>query len=454
MSWNGSKAHDTEFVVSKSRKGAGKGRRRVYVGNLPNGPDVALKLQKVFREAGLEVPANHMEVKKTSKSAFALVSMDKDADRAVSDLQGTMMDGKKLVIQHEKKKKSNSGGRQQSNSKKPSSSFGGGWMGPAADNDNHDNNSKPTLSSQERQQLMDPSLELSSNIKEIVSSQVETSDDPVGTALAATAAMSLLSSVDAFGLNGDNEAAAATLAAAATTQEVDEPKPDFAKSTMKPLSELLEDYGEQDLDFRKMVVTGDAEKPQSLDKPVVEEKKKKSTQSRLGQHGKAPIHVVFTSFGYVHGAPSTTGWSHAQPLPPLDCRGLPEVLDYLARRHDGKSPAVKRVVQQSEGCDGTVEALSNRVWDALREAIADGGHGHALPLRMTVTVGSETGRHRSVVVAETAATRLRQRLRTNPNNQISQPVSVGTLHRDIERRTTAHETRTARSKQNELEDRW
>jgi hypothetical protein len=52
---------------------------------------------------------------------------------------------------------------------------------------------------------------------------------------------------------------------------------------------------------------------------------------------------------------------------------------------------------------------------------------------MTVYVGSELGRHRSVAVCEWAAMGVRQLLRTNAGNAMHQPVSVGTFHRDVEK---------------------
>ena len=53
---------------------------------------------------------------------------------------------------------------------------------------------------------------------------------------------------------------------------------------------------------------------------------------------------------------------------------------------------------------------------------------------MTVYIGSEYGRHRSVVIVEAAAITLRNMLRKNERNRFgSTPVSVGTRHRDVDR---------------------
>ena len=53
---------------------------------------------------------------------------------------------------------------------------------------------------------------------------------------------------------------------------------------------------------------------------------------------------------------------------------------------------------------------------------------------MTVYIGSEYGRHRSVVIVEAAAIALRNMLRKNERGRFgSATVSVGTRHRDIDR---------------------
>ena len=53
---------------------------------------------------------------------------------------------------------------------------------------------------------------------------------------------------------------------------------------------------------------------------------------------------------------------------------------------------------------------------------------------MSIYAGSEIGRHRSVVVCEATGIILRKLLRTNEGDRINVPVSVGTLHQDIDRK--------------------
>lgn len=212
---------------------------------------------------------------------------------------------------------------------------------------------------------------------------------------------------------------------------------DFRSRCKKPLSELMSEFGEYDPDFKKVIPTAPPE-----EEIETTEQTPRGANSRLGKHGKAPIHVEFRSFGYVYSAPTSRGWSNAYPMPPLDCRHLPGVYDYLARQ-DGKSPNVKRVLLTDEVRDFT-RTIADRVLEAVVEAISD-GHGHGLPLRMTINIGSEQGRHRSVLVAEEAGKELRKRLRSNRGDRLTQDVSVGTAHQDMDRRNTKPVTNWGKS---------
>ena len=63
-----------------------------------------------------------------------------------------------------------------------------------------------------------------------------------------------------------------------------------------------------------------------------------------------------------------------------------------------------------------------------------GGHGYVSPLTMNFQIGSELGRHRSVVAVEWTAQHLRYLLRKNVGNRVTCSVSVGTLHRDVKKK--------------------
>jgi len=180
--------------------------------------------------------------------------------------------------------------------------------------------------------------------------------------------------------------------------------------TLQPLSSLLEDYGEEDpnwdaqLNFTNNVSSLPPDENFGLLEDDSGTAADATSPSRLGQHGRAPIHVEFCSFGYeAHGAPAELnreGRSHARPLPLFDARrgDLPTVPHYLAWQ-DGLSGAVKRALlqprQQRQDCSehkkspmGDFAAdMAERVASALVEAIDEGGHGFVLPLRMTVFVG-------------------------------------------------------------------
>lgn len=223
---------------------------------------------------------------------------------------------------------------------------------------------------------------------------------------------------------------------------------DFRSRCQKPLSELMGELGEQDLDFGKVVPNAPPE-PSSTEQQNLETSYEDSN-SRLSKLGKAPIHVEFRSYGYVYGAPSSKGWSHSHPLPPLDCCELPSVPPWMARQ-DGKSSAVKRILVTDE-LKSVSNSLADQAADALVEAITD-GHGHAMPLRMTIHVGSENGRHRSVVLCEEAGKALRRRLRENAGNRLQEDVSVGTAHQDIDRKRDTRE-KYAWAKPGELADEW
>lgn len=213
------------------------------------------------------------------------------------------------------------------------------------------------------------------------------------------------------------------------------------------LADLLADYGEQDTDWKKTVVPEETDPFMDTSEPT--------KHSVLGQHGKAPIHVCVTSFGYRHGAPPDVGWSYAQPLGLLDVRHLETVPPYMAWQH-GLSATVKYTLLRQDK-EGLIQQLSNKtaveVAQALEAAIQEGGYGYAMPLNMQVFIGSENGQHRSVVVAEQVAMAIRKQLRENATERfgVTVKVSVGTEHRDMERKSRAV---SSKPKQKDMEDEW
>lgn len=130
----------------------------------------------------------------------------------------------------------------------------------------------------------------------------------------------------------------------------------FAVLCQKPLSLLIDDYGEQDFDWMTDIPTSKISNTVEVDEEthilikeedaVLNVNADVDTINRLQRQGKAPIHVEFYTFGYRHGIPSevrvhATCHSHRQPLLAFDTRNsLAEVPHYLAWM-DGLSGAVK-----------------------------------------------------------------------------------------------------------------
>lgn len=245
---------------------------------------------------------------------------------------------------------------------------------------------------------------------------------------------------------------------------------DTAGFMMQTLSSLLADYGEFDPNWmdKEPEMIEAKEEIVSDEKAQVRDTSSLATTNRLGQKGKAPVHIDIISFGFRHGAPSTRrdGWSQTQPLQPFDCREiLPAVPGYL-QFHDGLSSGqVKRfllydfrrqahrrrtdALDKDEVTDDTpsvreysAKTVAPQIYEALIEAVRTGGFGYALPLKMQMFVGSEWGRHRSVVAVEQTASALRKLLRNCKDDSVLEcPCSVATQHRDIDRRMPSKKNR-------------
>jgi len=262
-------------------------------------------------------------------------------------------------------------------------------------------------------------------------------------------------------------------------------------------SDLLKDFGQADPDWKEKVIVETAIPKETSNKPLSSSKaqtksKQPSQYSKLAPHGKAPIHLSIESFGTCHGAPSRgardrSGSPHTQPLEWLDVGDaiVDPIPDHLAF-HDGlRSGVVKRLLAnaplalQNSSSDQwnidddddessvdlqSIHDFSNyckqhlaetKIFPSLLEAIHEGGHGYVNPLTMRFSIGSSLGRHRSVVATEWIAQHLRHLLRThnqrlppqqggdnttstlyNPKDKrpIVCSVSVGTVHRDVNKR--------------------
>jgi RNase adaptor protein for sRNA GlmZ degradation len=266
---------------------------------------------------------------------------------------------------------------------------------------------------------------------------------------------------------------------------------DFYSKCKQPLSDLLQDYGEYDPDYEKMkqqqMIPSTQEDHSSSSSSslsssnIIDNKNNKTSSSQqqpqpqkeehegmLTTHG--PIHIQIVSFGYKYGTPKQGYWSHSNPMSALDCRFLPRCHFSLAKfsglHYKVKKSMTKRYSHNDhsedkdpngndlDDNDGTKsdeqyltthhhqekdnelvskgKEVARNILSYVMDAIQDGGHGYAFPLEMTIYIGSEYGRHRSVVLVETIALQIRQLLRRNDGGRVTQPVSVSTRHRDVD----------------------
>ena len=214
--------------------------------------------------------------------------------------------------------------------------------------------------------------------------------------------------------------------------------------------------------------------------------------NRLQLHGHAPIHIELVSFGYRYGIPSeiryySTGNCYTQPLLPFDTRTILEPIPNYLYHLDGKSGLIKNTMlrwksmaqsaavseshdthhsytssSKSKMINDTRDVSSTNyrnvrdyihasilppVTDAIIAAIDIGQHGYVSPITISIYIGSEYGKHRSVTTAELTAIALRKVVRTNPHHQFHCPISVGCRHRDI-MNTTVVATASNNSKNN------
>jgi hypothetical protein len=217
--------------------------------------------------------------------------------------------------------------------------------------------------------------------------------------------------------------------------------------------------------------------------------------NRLQIQGHAPIHVELVSFGYRYGIPSeiryySTGNCYTQPLSPFDTRTTLAPLPNYLLHLDGKSGLTKnamlrwtpisephhhkqdksslsksRTVNSSTGStnymnvrDYIHEYILPPVKESIIAAIDIGQHGYVSPITISIYMGSDNGKHRSVVTAELTAVALRKLFRTNPHNQFQCPISVGCRHRDIMNTalsssgSSSHHRNVASKKQKALEE--
>ncbi|CAJ1955201.1 unnamed protein product [Cylindrotheca closterium] len=394
--------NDEFFQVTSDSKNLSSAKvKRVYIGGLPkNVPTLEKDLTDWMQSQVPELTISSITINEGGKNPHALVDCGKFANQAISKLHQQSFQGRKLTVQREKRKNN----KKSSTGNDGKKQFGG-WSKPK----------KP--------QFKPISMEeAGKNIQSVVSEEMKQAEnageDTLNVAIASTAAATFLAAMngiaDPVGDLGDPEG------------PVNDEDPDQSTEDkgfqLKAMSDLLADFGQADPNWQKQRVEETAEDAGSSD-------------SRLARKGKAPIHIVLGSFGFQNGAPKRPeGWSYSQPLAIMDCREQFESVPKYLEWKTGLSGAVKRVLQQ-ENKDIQKHArttVADQVWGCLLEA-QNAGHGYASPLEMTIYIGSETGKHRSVVICEWAATAVRKKLRANDKGVIQHEVSVETRHRDIDR---------------------
>jgi len=512
--------------VSQTKSKAQSQKRRVFISGLRFSSKLEDKLRELFSKSAIAIRGNvhidfpkHLQQGHTESSGgiggstcFAFVECD--TEMAVNCLNGMMFDGNFLTVKLEKK---------QSKGRQHVKKFGGGWTKPQISRPVPDG--KQSLLSTSAEMLnpiikndassamnhtvpLEGSCELlSEEINELVSDALkETSEsDGLNAAIASTTAVVALLSAKFAGSDAVKSEQSKIEDKETVSNSNSDDVSAFHSKCKSSFSRIMDDYGEYDANFEQKNMQTKKGSPASSTHATVSTKQDKikgntsnqinDLNGMLAPNGKAPIHIQLVSFGYKYSVPpqAREGWSHSNPLSPMDCRDLPRAPHFVAKL-SGLSFKVKQALlrechNKTNTEDDTIsdsapivekenppkkpnqlklkaEDIAVNVLKAIEEAIRDGGHGYAFPLEITVYIGSEYGRHRSVVLCEIAAQTIRGMLRKMTDNTISDPVSVGTRHRDVDNNhqdgeafgkdlKKEHEAETRRKKKQEwLEDRY
>jgi hypothetical protein len=453
---------DGDFQSMPTRKNTTK--KSLYIGNIPvDVENLEERLVELLKKSkpGIAIEQPDVTVVRSLKGCHATVACSGNLlDELIRKLHRTEFEGNRIAVQRERKQKTFSDA-----SKKPvmTKSWATGkkpviaksWAAPTHEVE------KQAVEAP----APDPPVDIqdvSERIGAIVGDEMEDArkngEDELNALIASTAAVSMLAGTG-FGVQEET---------VLTPDQDNKDQEDtdvggFMARCQQPMSSLMGEYGDHDPNWKQVEPDITAEKatasPETpADPSAASAATPTSEKARvLGMQGKMPVHVEFTSFGYKNGAPAQVrnGWTYSQPLPVFDCRHLPTVPTYLERQ-DGLSGAVKRCLMYNPHKDDPsipsmksfAKEVADEVAPTMIEAIDEGGHGYAMPLRMVIHIGSESGRHRAVVACELAATALRKILRANKDTQFKQPCSVGTRHLKAQRR---RKDKVRVGKQNALE---
>lgn len=373
--------------------------KRAYVGNLNHTPDVEERVRALFFRSAIPLrKVDIIPLKQPNSKCYALVECD--VDLAIKCLDGIKFDGGFLSVKYEKKR---------GNIKKQKNmGFGGGWAAPNTLRKAECRDSEQTRNSRP--------LDMAKVI-----------ENGIGSTVSHGTTNTVTSNVPSDDISA------------------------FRSRCNLSLDHLMQEYGNYDPDYEKM-------KSMQVDRSsLLTPNNETPTQNNgmLAPNGKAPIHIEVVSFGFKYSVPpqAREGWSHSNPLSPIDCRDLPRCPYYVAK-FSGLSHKVKRAmirledenVEENSDSESSGKAcpkvnpivakseeVSGTIISAIEEAITEGGHGYAFPLEVTIFLGSDYGRHRSVVLCEIVAQKIRNILRINEGGRIAQPVSVSVRHRDVDK---------------------
>jgi len=193
-------------------------------------------------------------------------------DYAIQVLNGVQFDGRTLRVSREKTNLGSSSGGGGGFGGKKGGSFGSSrWAGDDDRQQHHQQHNQrrknpQSSSSSSAQQITGPADQsfsgdneessVTEQVKTMISNEIKESEDEVTAAIACTAAMTLLSSIDAFGLDHDhppnstNNDSNGDSAVKSAPQQEDMTNNDFKSRCTLPMSDLLAEYGEQDVRWK------------------------------------------------------------------------------------------------------------------------------------------------------------------------------------------------------------
>jgi RNA recognition motif-containing protein len=450
-----------------------RNKKRVYVGNLIYVNDLSTQeslLRNLF--ASSAIPTKDIEIiplKKPLGKCYALVECD--VNNAIKCLNGVLFQGERIVVKAEQKQNSNHQGKSSRRKNAMSSFGGGGWSHPKTNTRNQNHNQDKSYNKNASSKATNASSHHDTMVQTFQRLDIQNdthlngNDDNIN--FYQRKEQSIQSLMKEYGEYDPNyekmkqqqqQPSVDSTRVESNIETKQRNKNDFFFKCKQPLSELLQDYGEYDPDYEKM-------KQQRLISSTLlqhqtPQKEGGDHEGMLTTHG--PIHVQIVSFGYKYGTPKQGYWSHSNPMSALDCRYLPrchfslakfsglhyKVKKSMTRRNgythdpskhmeDHPNDEDKRSIEQEIGGNDNelvakAKEVAQNILSCVIDAMQDGGHGYAFPLEMTIYVGSEYGRHRSVVLVETIAVQIRQLLRRNEGGKVIEPVSVSTRHRDVD----------------------